>query len=605
MLVQTRKQFDAVVDQLAVAKRVAVDTETNGLKVHQGHRLCGVSVHFELKGGYVLSAYFPFRHAAGDTLFNLSENLPLEWLGQLGAVLGRSDLFTIWHNVKFDFGFLAADGIWIKGNFFCTMIGSTLVDENAKHDLGACEHRYLGTTTKKDTSEKHLKPYLKGKKDYSKVPPADMEVYANNDTRLTFRIYPHIAKEMQKQELLPLWPSDSEFVRCLFDLEWNGLFIDRPLAERLSAEAEARMRTLEDEMGFDPQKRPQLADKLFAAPPDGLGLPAPKILTSDTSPRFPQGLPKMDNENLVPLADMDPLIGRVLEYRGLVKANSTWYRGFLRAAGDTDRIHPVYNTGGAVEKYGARTSRLTCSGPNIQQLPRDPKKYVRKLLLPPEPGWMGVEEWVLVEWDYNQIEYRLGGLYAEEPAIVDAYRQGVDMHQVTADKMGIPRVSPTGGLDGKKLNFTLFYRGGPERAAALVGGSLEEGKEIHSAFWAGYPKLRKFIYECEREAKRKGYVKLWDGHRRHFAHVWECHKAFNSVIQGGVARIVQRTMTDFYRMPNIDFKTVYQIHDALGFYVPKVTRESNYELIRKTMEWPGEYFGLDFPVEWKEIHNDK
>lgn len=602
MLVQSREQFDSVLDCLKLVPTCAVDTETNGLYVHKGHRLCGVSVHFHLKENYVLSAYFPFRHALGTTLFDASVNLPVEWLAELGAILGRSDLYTIWHNAKFDFGMLRAESIEIKGRYFCTMVGSTLVDENTDHDLGSVEKRYLGTTTKKDTTEKNLKPYLKnGKKDYSKVPPAAMEIYANNDTRLAYEVQPYIVRELAAQDMTGLWPSDSEFLRCLFDMEWGGIFIDKPLAARLSAEAEDRMRTLEDEMGFDPMKLAVLADRLFAAPPEGLGLPAPTTVTKYTSDRFPQGLPKMDEENLSPLARLDPLVLKVLEYRSLVKANSTWYRGFLDAAGDTPCIHPIYNTGGAREKYGTRTGRLTCSTPNIQQLPRDPSKFVRKLLIPPPAGWRGILEWLLVEWDYNQIEYRLGGLYAEEPAIIDAYRSGVDMHQVTADKLGIPRVSPTGGVDGKKVNFTLYYGGGPQRAADLVGGSLKEGKEIHSEFWDGYPKLRQFVKRCEREAKAKGYVRLWDGHRRHFRFEWECHKAFNSVIQGGVARIVQRTMLDLRKMET-DFLTIYQIHDALGFYVPKANRDADYEQIQQVMEWPTEYFGLPFPVEWKEIH---
>lgn len=602
MLVQTREQFDAVVDCLKLVDMAAVDTETNGLKVHQGHRLCGVSVHFELKGNYVLSAYFPFRHALGETLFDASVNLPIEWLAELGAVLSRSDLYTIWHNAKFDFGFLRAEGIEIKGRYFCTMVGSTLVDENADHHLYALESRYLGTTTKKDTEKQHLKPYLKGKKDYSKVPPAAMEKYANNDTRVTYDVQPYLVRDLAAQELTGLWPDDSDFLRCLFNMEWNGIFIDKPLAARLSAEAEDRMRTLEDELGFDPLRLAVLADRLFAAPPVGLGLPAPKTVTKDTSDRFPQGLPKMDEEHLSPLRPLDPLVGKVLEYRGLVKANSTWYRGFLEAAGETPCIHPIYNTGGDRDKYGARTGRLTCSGPNIQQLPRDPSKFVRKLLIPPPPGWEGVDEWVLVEWDYNQIEYRLAGLYADELAIIDAYRAGSDMHQLTADKLGIPRVSPTGGLDGKKLNFTILYGGGPQRIADTMGATLKEGQEIHREFWAQYPRLHRFVKTCETSAKARGYVRLWDGHRRHFKHEWECHKAFNSVVQGGVARIVQRTMLEFYGTTDRQLRMIYQIHDALGFYVDSSIKEETYDFIQTTMEWPSREFDLPFPVDHKEIH---
>lgn len=599
MLVQSKEQFDSVVDCLKLAPKVAVDTETNGLHVHKGHRLCGVSVHFEYKEPYVLSAYFPFRHALGTTLFDLSNNLPEKWIRVLGKVLARDDLFTVWHNAKFDFGMLLAEGIKIQGPFFCTMVASTLVNEGEKHDLGSVEAKYLGTTTKKETQETNLKPYLKKKKDYSLVPPAAMEVYANNDTRLTYEVYPPLAKELAAQEMDVIWPSDSDFLRCLFDMEWNGLFIDVPLAERLSGEAEARMRTLEDQMGFDPQKRAILADKLFLAPPIGLGLLAPTAVTSDTSPNFPQGLPVMDEGTLAPYKH--PLIDSVLEYRTLVKANSTWYRGFLRNADPQGRIHPIYNTGGDRDKYGTVTGRLTSSGPNIQQLPRDPTKFVRKLLLPPPVGWEGIDEWLLVEFDYNQIEYRLSGVYADEPAIIDAYKAGSDMHQLTADKLGIPRVDPLGGLDGKKFNFAVLYGGGPERIADLVGGDSAEGKRLHNEFWRQYPNLRKLVKTCEATAKSRGWIRLWDGHRRHFNQPWEYHKAFNSLIQGGAARICQRSMLKFYGASS-RYRMVYQVHDALGFYIPADTFEEDREEIKTTMEWPSESFGLDFPVDWKNIH---
>lgn len=595
MLVQSREQFDAVMDCLKVTELVAVDTETNGLNVHKGHRLCGISVHMALQEPYTLSAYFPFRHAIGTNLFDMSDNLPIEWLRHLGVVLGRRDLFTLWHGFKFDAGMFRADDLEIQGDFFCTLIGASLIDENMDHKLGALERRYLGTDTKEQFKDKDLKPYLKGKKDYSKVPPAAMERYAGNDTRLTYDLAPMLQAELEAQEMMGLWSGphgDMKFVRTLFGMEWSGILIDRPLAERLSSETEGRMRTLEDEMGFDPQKRAVLASKLFATQPEGLGLQPPTRVTSDVSPLFPAGLPVMDEAVL--RTYNDPLIARVLEYRKCVKLNSTFYAGYLRASDPNDRIHPIYNTAGDFDAYGARTGRLTCSSPNIQQQPRNPAAAVRKLCIPP---WRHR----LVEFDYNQIEYRLAGVYADEAAIIDAYRAGSDMHQLTADKLGIPRVDPMGGVDGKKINFTILYGGGPQRIADTFGGSLDQGKAIFNDFWANYPKLRQLVRNCEKAAKDRGWIKLWDGHRRHFHHEWEYHKAFNSLIQGGAARIVQRSMLMVASEPRC-YEMKAQIHDALQFYITLDFFEEYVQEIKDIMEWPGERFDLAFPVEWKNIH---
>jgi len=289
-----------------VAKRVACDTETNGLHVYKGHRLCGVAFYLELKAPYVLGVYFPFRHALGENLFNVSENLPIEWLQELGKVLARPDLTTVWHGFVFDAKMLRAEGVEICGIIKDTLAMSVLTDENDKHSLGAVEQKYLGTTTKKDTSEKHLKPYLKGKKDYSKVPSADMEYYAVNDVRLTLQVHDALVEDMKVQELTHLWMDHADFLRQLFEMEWVGIPVDQDLAAQLSDTAAARMRELEDAMGFDPQKLAVLADNLFAPLPDGAGLPIPRRVTKHTSPRFPQGLPGMDNEELLALIDPDP-----------------------------------------------------------------------------------------------------------------------------------------------------------------------------------------------------------------------------------------------------------------------------------------------------------
>lgn len=581
---------------------IAFDTETNGKYAHKGHRLCGVSAYTQLNEKYTLGIYFPFRHSIGETLFNVSINLPLEWLSELGEVLAREDLTTIWHGFKFDAMMLRADGIEVLGQVYDTLTMSFMVDENSDHSLDGLERQHFGTSSKAETKAR-FKQYLRGTKDFSKVPPADMEPYAVNDARLTYDIWHILVDELAAQDMLELWPDSSTFLRCLFELESQGIPVDQELASRLSAEAEGQMRELEDEMEFDPGKKAELARRLFASPPLGLGLHPPERVTKSTSPEFPNGLPGMDEEELLGLQEpcgnevANRLVDNVLQYRGLVKANSTWYAGFLQHSDATGRIHPVYNTGGDIDKYGARTSRLTCSGPNIQQLPRDPERFVYKLLVPPPRHRLYVV-------DYNQIEYRLGAVYAEEEDILEAYRQGGDMHQVTADKLGIPRVDPHGKVDGKKFNFTAFYGASGETIAKLMGIDKADGEALHKEFWSKLPKLRQLTFTCTRAAKAKGYVRLWNGRRRHFANEWEMHKAFNSLIQGGAAQIVERSMIMLHRR-NAPFRMCMQIHDAIGFMVPDDFREDWLEEIRTIMEWPGEGFGLPFPVEFKNVHKDK
>ncbi len=106
---------------------------------------------------------------------------------------------------------------------------------------------------------------------------------------------------------------------------------------------------------------------------------------------------------------------------------------------------------------------------------------------------------------------------------------------------------------------TILYGGGPQRIADTCGLSLAEGKTIFNGFWSQYPNVTRLVKQCERAAKTKGFVRLWDGHRRHFNHEWEYHKAFNSLIQGGAARIVQRAMLKFYGITDRSYMMIYQI----------------------------------------------
>ncbi|MGH9982402.1 MAG: DNA polymerase [Nitrososphaeraceae archaeon] len=609
MLVQTRKQFQAAIDTISLSGIAAVDTETNGLKVHHGHRLCGVAVYVELKQGYAIGWYFSFRHDLGNSLFTQGENLPLEWLQELGGVLSRSDLTTRWSNFKFDIGMLKADGIEIKGPIQDAMVMSQLVDENNKHSLEANEARYLGTHTKADLIESNIKPYLRGKKDYSRVPGNLMAPYAINDVRVTYLVCDPLIEELKRQDLWKLWPDESDFVRYLHELEDVGLLVNRQESKRLSDETEARMRILEDQIGFDPQKRNGLACRLFFPAPDGLGLPAgPR--TRDTSSDWPNGIPKMDEAYLLTLLDEGPLgqpdqvnslIRSVIEYRRLVKRNSSWYKGFL-VHSDTDdrRMHPSYNHYGERDTYGTVTGRMSCSEPNIQQLPRDPRSGVRKLIECPHR----FRHYVV---DYNQIEYRLAGVYSGEQVIINAYREGSDMHQLTADKLGIPRVDPMGKIDGKRVNFATLYLAGAPKIAAVLGIDEYDAMEIKKEWWATYPSMKKYAWEVNNTAKQRKRIKLWDGHVRHFELEMDTHKAWNSLIQGGAAKIMQRSMVELYRRGRRPYRAIYQVHDALGFEIPDDFREDWIEEVTQIMEWPSAdpNFLIDFPVEWKHVHPEK
>lgn len=626
MLIQTRKQFLAVRTALMEAPVIAVDTETNGLKAHMGHKLCGISVSCNLPADerYRLSAYFPFRHDPPEmNLFTVSENLPEEWMQELKPCFERDDVTLIYHNFKFDAKMLRKEGIdpWkTQAEMWDVMVMSHMINENGIHSLKGLAADKWGEQVRieesfvKELAKKRKKRGDKNSSGYERLSALEMSPYACKDAELTLDLYYEFLDELDEQGLRPLWESqEKDFLFCLLRMEWQGVGIDVQMAEEYALQCRRRMRELEDELGFDPNKDKLLARKLFGAPPDGLGFPAGPLNkpTSD----FPNGVPKMDQEVLSKLHH--PIPQKVLEYRHLVKANSTWWKGFLQKMDPDQRIHPEYSTAIGKEKFGTVTGRLSCSWPNLQQMPRSDETPVKRLLLPPEGFRM-------YEFDYSQIELRLATCYAKDQMYMEAFLNGDDAHQSTADAIGVSRQT------GKHVAFTVLYGGGAptlkgtierlefQTTGKVIDYPVEDAAAIIERYYEIHPNLKRVAYQATKAARTRGWVKMWSGRRRHFneTETWTdkktgekitrggypfAHKAFNSIVQGGAAEIVKHTMLQFYRRGELPYRMVTQVHDSLWFEVPLEGMDVYNKEIIRTMEWPSAKFPVPFPVDEKLI----
>lgn len=626
MLIQTRQQFVAAKTALLQAETMAVDTETTGLRFFQGDRIIGISMCCALPNdpGYRFSFYFPFRHKPKElNLFTVSENLPEEWLIELKPVLERVDCVYIYHNFKFDAKMLANEGIRIteRQTVFDTMVMSHMVNENGVHSLKGLAAEKWGDHVR--IEEQQTKALVKKLGGWDKTSASEMEPYACKDVELTYDLWYVLLDELEEQDLMRLWHHSEEFLHCLKGLEWEGVEVDVELAREQRHQAEARMRQLEDALAFDPMQLDVLAHILYAAPPAGLGLPYLETSKTSTS-EFPEGRPQMNEDVLSryrhPVTDM------VLEYRGLVKANSTWWKGYPEKMDALHRIHPEYATADKKEKYGTVTGRLSSSWPNIQQMPRDKSTPVKKLLKPPR----GYGMW---EFDYAQVELRLASAYAKDEVYIEAFKAGVDAHQATADLMGVDRQA------AKHAAFCILYGGGATTLKAtierlhyletneLIDFPLKDAEEILTNYYQIHPNLKSIAQQATNTAKYRGYVKLWNGKRRHFneTETWQsdgvwitrggypfARKAFNSIIQGGAACIMEETMLRLYRLyrdqyDDTHWRMVLQVHDSIWMEVKEevwsglICEDSLILQIKEIMEWPGQHFGLPFPVDAKLI----
>ena len=590
-MIVNKDNFDQSLEYIRKAMFIAIDTETYWTSDWQQRRLIGVSIYCEFPGdnglNQIFNGYYPFRHGI-DATTTSPRNLPLEYLSRLAEALNHPLATHLFHNRKFDHNVLRRDNIELTRPFFDTMLITHMINENTSHvleDLAEAYRLDMGANERKKALHKERR-----KTPWHCIELNKMGEYACRDTANTYKLWEITWPELIHQELSDLWETEEKFCRILTDMEFRGILISCDDLREFRAHAEKRMLEIEVELGCDPMKPSQLAKLLFeqhSFRPVGYTPGKP-------TKQFPNGRPMMDEKALVKMAKnvIDPVksltINSVLEYRGHVKAKGTWYEGFLEAADSTSRLHPSFN------QHGTVTTRLSCSDPNLQQLPRDVESTPVYRALRASEGYQ------LVSFDYSQLEFRLTAVYANETSILEGYRRGVDFHSLTARNLGVSRQL------AKTVNFLIVYGGGAGKLSETAGIPLESAREVLSRFHAAYPNIAKIAAKAEYTADQKGFVKLWTGRRRHFANKWEHHKAFNSIIQGGAHEIIKRSALSFYES---DIRRrglahlICEVHDALWFEVRNEFTDEINEQIKELMEWPSKdpEFMIDFPVELKRL----
>lgn len=574
MLIQTRSEFDEAISKLIKGENglVAVDTET--YTITKGiPTLIGIAIY---SGDF--GAYFPFRHQH-DTDTYPTHNLPVEWMKELQPIF--IDNMCIFHNAKFDITVMENEGFKINPKWYDTMLISHMVNENeysfALKHLG---RKYISDDA--DDEQKVIKKLVGLMGSWEALPPLIMGKYAVKDVYLTWHLFMLKWRELVEDELEKLWPEEREFSGVLSRIEARGIPINPDRAKELAWQSQLGIEKIKSELDFDPASADQVAKKLFYPAPAGLGY-LPTEFGKRKTKNWPKGIPKSGS----PLLEKfdHPVVKQVLDYRGYVKAKSTWFDGFVDVLWDDGRVHPTYR------QHGTVTTRLSCADPNMQQLPRTGhdgiKSQVKSMLNPPE----GKGIW---EFDYSQMEYRLSVCYGKDEHALEAYNSGTDFHTLTSELLAIDRDS------AKMVNFLILYGGGAGTLSYKLGISWKEADNIISSFWTQYPGILRASEHAESLALHNGWVPLWNGRRRRLRGSDEARKAFNSVIQGGGAQIIKKAMISIdKKYPEINM--IAQVHDSIWVEAPVGDIEEISKKVISEMEWPSEKFGLPFVVDSKRI----
>jgi len=535
----------------------AFDTETTGLKSSEGARLCGFSLYHPKLGGF----YAPVRHQG---LF--VENAPESIIQELAPLFDGSVLI-IGHNLSFDLPFLSVEGIDpYRAPVWDTQYASFLW----RNDLDSYALKPLAITLFKDEALRAEKDLLDTwlvahpKASYDFVPLEVIGPYAERDAELAWHL-----REYLLPRILSIDPcyeglidEEMRWVKLLAKMSMEGLLVDLDRLKEIEHSHEQRYIEVCKELseayrpGFNPNAPTQvkhLCDWL-------------KVPLDDSTEEI----------ELVLRADEFPILNKVILARQLSKVLTSWlrpYRQYARAGGG--RVHTSFGSAGgraAADTWGfARTGRLRSRDPNLQAVPAyDEDIYrVKEIVVAPE-GWK------LVSLDFSQAEIRIVAHYTQDPRLISELNDpNGDVHGAVAKVLDMPRrgakrVVFGGGIYGAgditlavTLTQELKRRVSPEEAAVW-----------RATFHRRFPRFPDMMRRAERAAKQRGYVKIWSGQRFWFTNekLSDPHKAFNTLIQAGVASVVKRGMLavdDYIQERRLRARITLQIHDEILIFLPE------------------------------------
>ena len=572
----------AVVAECRRAPLVALDTETTSLDPMRA-----VLVGMSLAGAPGRSWYLPFAHVAPDGELAGGvppRNLPplaSDALRPLRALLADPAVPKAGHNVKYDWLVLRRAGVDLAGVAYDSMLASFVLDPGRRShaiDELASERLSLRMRTYQE-----LVGRGRAERSFAAVPLADAARYCAADSETVLRLRDAFRPELEDHQLVRLLETiEVPLIPVLVEMEWHGVLVD---LERLGEIARAfthELAELEQTIyrvagaEFNINSTPQLRHVLF----EKHQLPVLKRTKTGAS---------TDYDVLEQLAAMGHEVPRLLiEYRELSKLKSTYVDalpGFINPA--TGRIHTSFN------QTGAATGRLSSSEPNLQNIPvRTPRgETIRRAFVAP-PGA------VLVTADYSQIELRLLAHLSGDPAFVQAFEQGGDIHRQTAAIIfGVPQDQVTAEMRAraKTINFGTIYGQGPFALSRQLGITLDEAKAFIQQYFTRFAGVRAWLDRTVAEARARGYVETLFGRRRYVPELKDKNfnvrsfgerTATNSPLQGSAADLIKRAMIGVdhaLREGGLETRVLLQVHDELVLEVPERESDQARELVKREM----------------------
>ncbi len=572
---------------------VCFDTETTGLNPFSAE-LVGIAFAWEAGKGF----YIPFPEDQNET-----QNL----IDILRPFFENEQIEKIGQNLKYDIKVLAKYNVTVKGKLFDTMLAHYLINPDMRHNMDVLAETYLNYTPLSITE-------LIGKKGKHQLSMRDIPLdkqteYAVEDADITLQLKEHFEKELGDANTQTLF-SDIEvpLLRVLAAMELEGINLDKAFLNSLSEQLNSDIDTLE-------QAIYEAAGEAFnIASPKQLGLILfEKLKLVDKPKKTKTGQYKTGEDILSYLAKDHEIIKQVLDYRGLTKLKSTYVDALpLQVEPATERVHTDYM------QTVAATGRLSSNNPNLQNIPirTERGRQVRKAFIPRD------ENYTLLAADYSQIELRIIAALSKEETMIQAFKNGEDIHASTASKVfdvPISEVTRAQRSHAKTVNFGIIYGVSAFGLSNQTDLSRGEAKDLIETYYETYPKLKAYMSNQVDFARDHGYVQTVLGRRRYLKDIDSRNamvrsgaerNAVNAPIQGSAADIIKIAMINIYNkltLGNYKTKMLLQVHDELVFDVYKPELEAMKIMIKTEME---QAFTMDVPLDveldigdnWLEAH---
>ena len=541
-----------LVEKIYARKYVSFDTETTGIDPLTAE-LVGMSFSFDENYAF----YLPVSEKFDETR---------KLVEQFKTVLESDRILKIGQNIKYDIIVLKKYGIDVKGKMFDTMISHYLLNPELRHNMDYLAEAYLNYQTV------HIDELIgaKGKNQLSmrQVPLNLITEYACEDADVTLKLKNVFEKKVEENNLSQLfYDIEMPLVKVLADMEAAGVRLDVEALKQSSQELTVLLIDLENEIyqmagtQFNINSAKQVGEILFD-----------RMKIVEKAPKTKTGQYTTSEDVLESLRSKHPIIGKLLEYRGLKKLLSTYIDALPTLVNPlTGKIHTTFN------QTVTSTGRLSSTNPNLQNIPiRDEEgREIRKAFIPDEGC-------VFLSADYSQIELRIMAHLSGDKNMLDAFIAGQDIHAATASKIyKIPLEEVTRDMrrKAKTANFGIIYGISVFGLAERLNISRGEAKELIDGYFETYPDVKKYMDASIEKARHQGYVETIFHRKRFLPDInsrnavvrgYAERNAINAPIQGSAADIIKVAMVNIHNrflQENIQSKMILQVHDELNFNV--------------------------------------